>query len=188
MTELSRILFKDYSHWREYTGYIVNAKRSGRFLNPLKFTLERKNLFGNLSNFCANNNIPARQWLFSLFAVRHWMFAPKLEISHLCSSKHITKFYNFKDYSLFNKYLEENTQEKRSKFDPNIDIVATVELAKAEYLRLGGGELCIAYMDSETFGYHPKSTICLSCQDKFKCIDTLIKKVKFNIISLRGGI
>jgi len=180
----SEQLFRDYCYYRDETISIKKLIASGTPLRPMKFTKEREDLFNHLIDWCNDRNIPVRQWLYTLFAIRRWMFSPRLKVGHLCSKNHVPKFYKVNDYKFYDKYV--NMVEKPNKFDPNIDITATTESRKKELLLRGGGQLCMAFMEKETFGYHPKSTVCSSCSDRFICYDLLMKKVGFDILKLRG--
>lgn len=178
-------LFKDYCFYRDETVSIKKLKAGGQFFRPMKFTKEREALFNKLISWCGEKQIPVRQWLYTLFVIRRWMFAPKLTEGHLCSKNHVPKFYKVDDYAFYDKYVIQNKAPSKSKFDPNIDLVESVEARKKELLSIGGGQLCMNFMESETFGYHPKSFVCKGCSDRFLCNDMLIKAVGFDILSLR---
>ena len=177
-------LFRDYCYYRDNTVSIKSLKASHKYMKPMKLSTDRYDLFSDMVSWCREKNIPPRQWLYTLFAVRRWRFAPKLERSHLCSEKHIPKFYAHKDYGFFNKYTEKTDKL----FDPKVDMINTVEQKKREMIAKGGPDLCMHFMDTETFGYHPKSKICMDCPKRFECNDVLISKVGFDILGLRKGI
>ena len=45
----------------------------------------------------------------------------------------------------------------------------------------------MAEMETDTFGYHPKSTVCYSCVARFECARLLQSKVNYDILSVRSG-
>jgi hypothetical protein len=180
-------LFRDYCYYRDKTDNVRLLKTRVPYLKPLKPTRERLQLFDELVHWCASKNIPVRQWLYTLFVMRYWKFAPKLEISHLCSEKHIPRFYKVTDYSFFNEYTGV-TNPSTIQFDANKDIVSSVEQRKRELLVKGGSQLCMQYMKEETFGFHPKSIICNHCDGRHTCYAELTKLVGQKIIELRNSV
>lgn len=179
----SEQVFRDFCVYRDETISIKRLKQE-KPLRPLKFNAARKALFEELIDWCNAKNIPVRQWVYTLFVSRKWMYAPKLEKAHLCSKNHIPKFYAIDDYKFYDKYM--NRVNKKKEFDPNMDITATTESRKTELLQKGGAQLCMSFMETETYGYHPKSSVCQKCDDRFICNDQLLKKVGFDILELRG--
>jgi len=188
-------LFQDYSYYREQTAYYRKAKKQNPYLRPLKATQARLGLFADMVNWCREKKIPPRQWLYSLFEVRVWNFAPKLERGHLLSEKYASKYGDGSQFDLepFTRYVRrENFLERLGKpehgFDPNSDINFSTEQAKKDYLARGGPDKCREYMGTETFGFHPKSTVCNKCVDRDKCLNELRGKVNFDILALRRGL
>jgi len=178
-------LFLDYCYYRDSTLNIKKLKQEKPFIRGLVYTEERAVLFNELILWCNAKRIPVRKWLYSLFVTRRWMYAPKLEVSHFCSEKHIPKFHKVRDYRFFNTYLAEKGS-KKGVFDPNIEITLAVEQRKRELLLKGGSKLCQQFMEYETFGFHPKSSICKYCNDWFQCAQSLNKLVGFDIFRLRN--
>jgi hypothetical protein len=185
--QLNEQLFKDYCYYRDRTDNVRILRARCPYLKAMKQTNERLNLFDTLISWCAIRNIPVRQWLYTLFVIRYWKVAPKLEISHLCSEKHIPKFYKVTDYKFFNEYTGV-TNPSIISFDANKDIVSSVEQRKRELLLKGGGQLCMGRMKDETFGFHPKSIICNHCDDRFTCYNELVKLVGQSILTLRNSV
>jgi hypothetical protein len=185
--QLNEQLFKDYCYYRDKTDNVKILKMKVPYLKPMKATIERLKLFDSLISWCAIRNVPVRQWLYTLFVIRYWKVAPKLEIPHLCSEKHIPKFYKVTDYRFFNEYTG-ITNPVSTYFNANTDIVSSVEQRKRELLLKGGGQLCMQYMKDETFGFHPKSIICTYCDSRFTCYTELIKLVGQKIIELRNSV
>jgi len=184
-----RQLFDDYSFYRQYTANYKRLKEKCGYLHPLKPTGERLALFAQLIAWCRNRNVPPRQWLYSLFGTRRWTFAPRLKLCDLCSENHFTKFQNFDDYTFYLNRLRELEQIEGfgSGFDPNTDLNTTSESAKAEYLKSGNIQTCIDQMTTETFGYHPKSSVCRRCSGAVACLRQLQHGVSFDILALRSG-
>lgn len=179
-------LFKDFCYYRDNTANIRKLKQDHPYMKALKYTKEREDLFRRLMAWCSEKNIPVRQWVYTLFHVRRWMYAPKLEESHLLSEKHVAKFHKVKDYNFYWKYIKEEEQ-KRNIFDPNVDIVASVEQRKRELIFKGGSKLCMEFMETETFGYQPRSKICKFCNSWYQCSEKLLSIVGFDILQLRNG-
>lgn len=182
--DMSKQLFDDYCYFRNKTDNVRVLKIKVPYLKPLKPTVDRLNLFDQLIRWCSERNIPVRQWLYTLFVIRYWKVAPKLETSHLCSENHVQKFYKIRDYRVFEEYL--NAISPKVLFDANKDLVSSVEQRKRELLLKGGGQLCMAYMKEETFGFHPKSFICNHCDSRFFCYNELIKIAGTSILNLRS--
>ena len=183
-------LWDDYTHYHSRTGYYKQKRAKNPYVRPMKATPERLKLMGEMKEWCEVRNIPVRQWLFSLFATRRWLYAPKLEKGHLCSVNHVKKFKTFKNYDLYTQRVMEQAANKPKSildFDPNRDMSHTAEEAKRAYVQSGRTDTCMDQMTTETFGYHPKSKICLGCVQKKECSDKLQASVKFDIIALRRG-
>lgn len=180
-------LFLDYCYYRDNTINIKKLKQTVPQLRPLKYNDERATLFNELMLWCNARKLPVRKWLYSLFVTRKWMFAPKLEVNHLCSENHIPKFRRVSDYRFFDKYIAEKSENKKGVFDPNIEVTKAVEQRKRELIQKGGPKLCQQFMEDETFGFHPKSVICKFCNDWFECAKKLNKLVGFDIFQLRNG-
>lgn len=191
MTITERTLWDDFLYWTSRTGHYQKRHRENPYLRPMKVTPDRLRIMTAMKQFCEERGIPARQWLYSLFAIRFWMFAPKLSISYLCSEKHIEKFNKFDNYDLYTKRIQDQMDRNyitaTNMFDPNRDLSHTAEDAKRSYLANGLSDVCISKMESETFGYHPISKVCDSCLDKIKCEQILKSKVRFDIMALRRG-
>lgn len=186
-----RVLFDDYNYWREKTAYLQKLKQTKPFMRPMKATKERLALFAQMQAWCAGNRIMPRQWLYSLFAMRRWQYAPKLEHGHLCSENMLNRFRTFSDYKAYNQRLLETDQATKLlnpvTYDPNLHISHTAEEAKQHYLRVGDLKTCMGMMDTETFGYHPKSKACSGCSARDECAQKLGDRVNFDIAALRRG-
>ncbi len=60
-------------------------------------------------------------------------------------------------------------------------------MLKKRYVMWGNQARCMSEMETETFGYHPKSEVCQSCQARHQCAAILQSKVGFDIMALRLG-
>ena len=161
-------------------------------MRGLKATGPRLVLFGAMVTWCKQRKIPARQWLYSLFAARRWMFAPKVEESALLSEKHLVRFKEFADYDFYAKYIKridnlKKLNDPKAGFDPNKDLSTTTEEAKRWYLSEYGATECRRHMFSETFGYHPLSRVCARCSGQTECLQELKDSLQFDVVGLRLG-
>ena len=73
-------------------------------------------------------------------------------------------------------------------FDRARDIANGAELLKRRYLTFGNYQRCMSEMETDTFGYHPKSQICQGCAVRFECAALLQSKVDYDIMSVRLGL
>jgi hypothetical protein len=185
-------LLDDYVFYREQTTYYQNAKKKNPYLKALTPTPERLRVLEEMVLWCRDQGIPPRQWLYSLFVVRAWNFAPSLTTQHLLSKKHLKRFNSDIDYDFYAHYIRklENLKKVRDpekSFDPNRDISQTAENAKLYYLKNGGTYACRKYMLTATFGYHPASEVCQKCPDSDACLEELRRYTPFDVLALRLG-
>lgn len=188
-----RQLFADYCFFREQTAHYKTLAKAKPFLRQYKATPQRLQVLQEMSEWCDQQGVPDREWLYSLFVSRGWTFSPKIIPSHLMSKHHLKRFPKITDYDFFSYYLHcvdniHKLDNVESRFDPNRDISTTVESAKDYYLRVGGAKECRERMLTETFGYHPDSKICRTrCLDQSNCLQELRAHVGFDILALRMG-
>jgi hypothetical protein len=52
---------------------------------------------------------------------------------------------------------------------------------------IGDVAACMNGIETETFGYHPKSKICVACPARGECLQRLKERVNFDIEALRSG-
>ena len=185
-------LFDDYVFYRDQTTYYKNAKKKNPYLRDLKPTPERLRVLEEMVIWCKERKVPPRQWLYSLFYVRAWNFAPTLTTQHLLSKNHLKRFHSDINYDFYAHYIRklENLKKLRDSeksFDPNKDVTKTTEDAKLYYLKSGGTYECRKYMLTATFGYHPLSEICRKCADSDACLEELQSYAAFDILALRSG-
>ena len=185
------VLFEDYCYWREKTLYVQKLKAEKPYIKNLKPTPARAALFAEMSQWCTDKGVLPRQWVYSLFATRRWQYPPKLERSHLCSEKHLDRFAKFSDYKVFTARMLELGQSLQLAnpvtYDPNTHISSAAEEAKRYYVNIGDVAACMNGMETETFGYHPKSLVCQKCSAGGECSQRLKERVNFDIGALREG-
>lgn len=183
-------LFRDFCYYRQHTAYVQGIKRDKPYIREPKETPERLKLFSSMAQWCEDQGFSASEWLYSLFVSRKWWFPPKLDSRHLQSKKHIPKYKKLQDYGLYRQRqmeVESMGAPSKSTFDPNRDLSHTAEDAKQAYLATGQEQVCMAGMLSETFGYHPKSSVCARCSAAQVCLDQLRRNVSFDVLGLRMG-
>ena len=186
----ARQLFRDYCYYRQHTAHVQKLKKERPYLRDLKETPARLKLFAHMAKWCEDQGINPREWVYSLFVSRRWLFCPKLDRAHLQSKKHIPKFRQLRDYILYRKrQMEQESVEAPGPevFDPNRDMSHTAEDAKAAYVRVGQYVICMANMATETFGFHPKSAVCARCLAAKECQEKLAQSVNFDVLALRRG-
>lgn len=186
-----RQLFEDYIFFRDQTSYYKSIKAKHPYVKDMKPTQERLAVLEEMAEWCKEKGIPPRQWLFSLFVVRAWNYAPSLSRPHLLSKKQLKRYsnINFDFYSSYIRKLEnlKKLASSETGFDPNTDISQTTEQAKQYCLRMGGPEECRKSMLTDTFGFHPDSSVCRACPDSKACLEELQGHLDFDILALRSG-
>jgi hypothetical protein len=192
--ELVEQLFRDYNDYRLQTNHIYQAQKQNKYIRTLKWTSERQAVFQSLVEWCGQQQIDSRFWLWSLFHARRWLFAPPLNQLIPSKKKKQTALERYHalqgDISFSHRIQNEVHQQKvieGSVFDRNRDLSAFAEKLKQRYAVDGNFERCLAEMDSQTFGFHPKSSVCSSCPVQQMCGSLLQSKVSFDIMALRRG-
>lgn len=183
-------LFRDYCYYRSYTANIQRIKKQKSYLRDPKSTPARLKLMAQMAKWCEDRGFGPSEWLYSLFAVRRWFFCPKLDHSHLQSEKHIPKYKQFCDYTFYQQRQMEwksMSAPALSTFDPNRDLSHTAENSKRVYLAIGQTDECMSRMNAETFGYHPRSSVCARCPAALACLGQLQQSVNFDVLALRRG-
>ena len=186
LTTAERLL-DDYNDYRNQTNNIQQLRSQGQYVQGLG----RKHIkaFDELATWCGEQGVEPRRWLASLFETRRWLFAPKL--NQLKSKPHLLRYPNVNAIPAYtNRLHKERTvrQHQDGKvYDPNRDICESSETLKRRYISLGETQRCLDQMRTETFGYHPKSTICQACPMRIECARRLQASVTFDIMALRRG-
>ena len=188
--EQVRRLFADYCYYRQHTAHIQRLRQAKPYLRDPKPTPVRLKQLAHMVAWCQARHISPSEWLYSLFVSRRWLYAPKLERPHLQSEKHIPKYQRLRDHALYQQRraeVEAASAPSLSTFDPNRDLSHTAEDSKRDYLALGQVEVCMARMATETFGYHPRSSVCARCPRATECLAQLQRSVDFDVLALRRG-
>ena len=166
-------------HWQK----LPHASR--RRVTPANLEVMRK-----LAEWCATNEVEPRLWLYSLFNVRHWTYAPPFK--QLQSKKHLERFKGQKREggTYFSNRVQKEMNEQQvlcgDSYDPNRDVSGSVENLKRHYLALNAPQVCMNEM-SKTLGFHPRSQVCSGCPLAQPCAARLQSQVAFDIQALRRG-
>jgi hypothetical protein len=188
--EQARQLFQDFCYYRQRTANIQRIKKEKPYMRDLKETPVRLKLFARMAKWCEDRGFSPSEWLYSLFVSRRWLFCPKLDAAHLQSQKHIPKYRALRDHSFYQeRQMERDSMQAPSltTFDPNRDLSHAAENAKRTYLASGRVDECMARMVVETFGYHPRSGVCVRCPAAQVCLGQLQRSVAFDVLALRQG-
>lgn len=181
-------LYDDYNDYRRQTGYIQGLKQSGKY-TP---SISKRHLptFEALVSWCSGNSIDPRRWLASLFETRRWLYPPKL--NQLQSTKHLQRYAKMDSVPVFAARVRNEHQVAAIAtgrvFDRARDLSNGAELLKRRYLHFGNQTRCIEEMETDTFGYHPRSEVCQVCVSRFQCAAILQSKVDYDIMSVRLGL
>lgn len=187
MGTMAEQLYEDYNDYRRKTGYVRKLKEQKKYVP----SISKKHIpkFEELANWCGQQGVDPRRWLASLFETRRWLFPPKL--NQLQSKRHLQR-YEKMDVPAFAARIRNENQRAAvasgATFNPTRDLSNRAELVKRRYLSFGNHERCMSEMESSTFGYHPKSSVCQSCQVRFQCAAILQSRVKYDIMSVRLGL
>lgn len=180
-------LLEDYNAYRFRTHNIQQLRQRGQYVQSLG--PKRISAFQELYQWCVERSIDPRRWLCSLFEARRWLFAPPL--NQLKSKKHLDRYSKITDLPAFQTRLAQERTKRRhieqKTFDPNRDLTASAESLKSRYLEMGNLDRCMEQMDTETYGFHPKSSVCSRCPVQNQCAAMLRGKVRFDIMALRCG-
>jgi hypothetical protein len=186
---LAVTLLDDYNDYRFHTASIQAKRAAGAYIRSLKATPGRLAAFEALGVWCQGRGIDPRRWLHSLFASRHWLFAPPLK--HLTSEKHIPRYQAMQGSMPMyrDRVVREDQQRAENEgrvFHAGRDLSHGVELLKMRYQQLGRPGRCMEAID-ETYGYHPQSQICSGCPVAAACEAFLRSRVGYDIQAVRRG-
>lgn len=186
----AEVLLNDYNHYRLFTsGFQQRRYKSSVGKTPAArakylLALER------MAQWCVKQGIDPRHWLYTLFDSRHWLHSPPLK--HLTSTRHLKRYPDREDTTtLFQKRvegeLEAKIDERGDRYHAGRDISYGVERLKWIYAQRGQYQRCMELILTETFGYHPKSTVCVACPIAVTCEAQLRLKVPFDAQAVRLG-
>jgi hypothetical protein len=187
MGTLAEQLLEDFNDYRRKTGHAKALKTQGKFAPRVS----RKQLpkFEALAHWCRDHKVDPRRWLASLFHSRRWMFPPKL--NQLQSQKHLQRYAKMDTIPAFHARVQVENQtaayQEGRVFVVSRDLSNSAEMLKRRHTMTGNSVRCMDQMETETFGYHPKSTVCQQCSARYQCASILQTKVKFDILALRAG-
>lgn len=187
-------LYLDYLSWREQTSHALALKITQPFRKPPKLTDERKQALAAMITWSRAAGRDPRVWLFLMFAVRGWKFAPELSSSHLIQPKWIEAYAKRKSgLSQSPKYRERlvlaqtTAQLPGAIFDPRVDLDGEAEARKERYFLDGDAQRCIDESDVWTYGWHPESTTCSKCPAAKVCQINLDKAAGYPLTRVRKG-
>lgn len=186
-TEVER-LFEDYRFYWLQTGNVQRLRESGKYVRTHKLTEERYALFSDLYDWCVERDVDPRLWLFVLFRIRRWMFAPQLKRGHLLSEKILRsgRYLEVVESGCLDGYRLHKLGQVEG-LDPNRDLIPGAEQKKRVYARSGQASVCMLVMPAETFGFHPQSRWCCECPVAEECRARLDRLVSFDVQALREG-
>jgi len=183
-------LLRDYNVYFSQTTYAKKFRANHKgWLNPFKGTPERLNALEAMLVWCKERKIDARYWLQSLFVSRHWVFPPRW--NQLISEKHYRKYQSLPVSQIYQSRIQAECHVRQiqcsSVYDVNRDLSSVTEALKARYRFFNQSKVCLAHMQDETLGYHPKSSVCATCAQASLCSQKLRMLAKFDIVALRQG-
>ena len=197
----AELLLEDYNKYRANTHNVQEIRKR----QPLRDIGKAKGLpvMEALDNWCLENKLDSRRWLYYQFKRRNWQFAPPLNQLIPCGGKPKTKkqkqltsqaiarFNLLSDTPLLSESIRQGWQKKKEEegngYDCNRDITYAAEILKERYLLEGRPDKCLDQMFEVTYGYHPKSKNCMRCPISNHCALVLRSKVVFDIVALRSG-
>jgi len=187
MSDLAAQLLADWSYYRTLTKHYHTLQGQGARFGAKKMTTELRTLMEELISWCREKHLEPRLWLFSLFKNRGWQGAPQLLRGHLLSDKQVPRYRRMSGIGFFGRRMRATAKDAAQEefFDPNRDTAPAVEALKRSFV--GKPQECLNQVLDRTLGFHPKSTVCLSCTVKTKCSIKIQGYVMFDIIALRKG-
>lgn len=179
-------LWSDYNNFWLRTGNIQKVRQSGRPIRTKKLTEERYRLFCDLVDWCREKGLDPRLWLFALFRARRWTYAPQLTPGSMMSENLLKKYERVIERGALDGYrlYKEGT---KTGLDPNVDLIPGAEAKKRAWQQSGQSEMCLLMVQSDTYGFHPKSRWCQQCPLQSECQIKLQNSVDFDIQALRRG-
>lgn len=184
-------LLSDWNFYQAQTWNRQNLINQGR--HPSYRSANEKNLavLSSMVQWCRSHSVEPRLWVFLLFKWRGWKFGPQFDPKHLQSEKLLERYARQRTgLGFFRNHVARDRPEDgddSGTFDPNKDLLATLEAKKQAYVQTGQAQLCMDLMVRETLGYHPRSNVCATCPLRDPCSALLESTVPFPIIALRRG-
>lgn len=190
--DLQTQLLSDYNYYRSHTRDVVQ-RRAVAPVRDLKETKNRLDVLRDMVGWCTQQQVDPRLWLYMLFDLRSWTFAPNFNQlvpkSKRTAKKNLERYANLSNIPLFQKRIAAETRQAAEAdgrvFDPNRDVSYSAEALKRRFLNAGDWARCLEEMDTRTFGFHPRSLVCARCPVAAQCEQALQAKVPFDITALR---
>lgn len=187
MTPLTYKLYSDYCSYYLQTGYVQMRRNSGKPITSPKLTTTLASKLNTMAGWCSSRSLDPRKYLYTLFQMRRFMFAPKLE--HLISENACKKYFEISfPTELQNKINTEISMGQTiagKVYDPNLDVSPVVEKLKLQYKKYFTPQTCMENI-KETLGYHPKSKYCNRCPNAIECGLKLKGLLGVDILRLRS--
>lgn len=184
-------LFRDYQLYRKRTANFLALKARRGYLRDPKLSDERRRALVRMSEWCATQNLDPRWFLYSLFAARRWVAAPRWDQlvprSKATERRAVARCQAMSAAPLLSERVDEQIASLRPTYDVNRDLCGTAENRKRVHLSRGDYEGCMAETQTVTYGYHPSSYVCQSCPAREECERRLRGSVGFDIMALRRG-
>ena len=199
MDALLLVLMDDYNFYRAQTHHFQKLKAERPYMRLPKLNAEREKLLGDMVEWCKQNTIEPRHWLYCLYARNRWLFAPKMTPGFLMSKTGLVWYRSRAktvDDRLYRQRLSQTKAVQQSSegtspvYDPNIHIAAEVEARKQRHLHRGDAATCMAQAfegEAQTLGFHPGSKVCAACPLARECADKIRAAFPFDIVALREG-
>lgn len=185
-------LFDDYLHYRRHTAHYRRVQEERPYLREPKLNPERRKRLQEMLDFCEENDLDPRWWLYSLFHARQWIAAVRWD--HLVPRTNKTKVRALDRYRKLNSapLLEKSMWKKPMEgpsavLDVNRDLLVSVENLKRRYREYQLVDRCMDDSRNVTYGFHPKSQVCVECSLAKECESRLRSMFPFDIIALRRG-
>ena len=190
----AEILLHDYNRYRAHTFNLQKIRAlPGQYVRDVG---PRRGLpiFGKLDAWCAEQHIDPRRWLYHLFKLRKWIYAPPLTTlipTKESAKKRLAAYQELMDTPFFSTIIHQGITKQRQDageiINCNRDLIPLAETRKKIHLGAGRPDKCMAEMQAQTYGYHPKSLACARCPLAQQCAAELQATMPFDIMALRRG-
>lgn len=187
--DLSDQLLADWNYYRLQTHHVHELREKNVYVKAKKMDAGTREVLNDMREWCATHSLEPRLWIFALFKLRQWMYAPKLTHGCLLSTNLIPKYKRMSGIGFFRlrRRVTQRQDREDDMFDPNRDLSPAVEGIKRQFVQTDNAGTCMAQMLDRTLGWHPKSPVCLGCPVACECAIRLCGLVRFNVLALRRG-
>lgn len=187
-------LLDDYNVYWQKTGLAHKMRTEGRFVRGYKLTPDRERALTRMTTWCATHGLNPRLYVYSLFKTRNFVFPPpftQLTPGKKTEKKALERYAALSGVEMYQKVIQTDIQlrriERGAEFDPNRDLSNAAESLKRQYVAEQLTSQCMDTMRAETFGYHPKSLVCVRCPARAECLSRLKALTPFDVLALRQG-